>query len=320
MKIVVTGAAGFIGSHLCERLVTNGHNVTGIDCFDDFLYSRDDKQRNAIALESLSATQFSLHKADICDEDRMAHYITPDTDLVCHLAALAGVRPSLADPRRYIRTNLDGTTVLLEQCRKANVKRFVFASSSSVYGEETGTSASCEANPCVRPASIYAATKRSGELLCSSYTDLFGIGVAALRYFTVYGPRQRTDMAISKFVGLIASNQPIEVFGDGSSKRDYTYVDDIVSGTVAACERMVSGRFTAYNLGGSDTTSLSDLVHTIQEVVGKPAQVIQKPDQPGDVPSTFADISLARAELDYQPTVALREGITRYWNWWTHQQ
>src|SRR5688500_7925408 len=202
MRIVVTGAAGFIGSHTCERLVARGHEVIGLDAFDDYLYAADHKRRNATDLAKLE--RFRLVEGNICDPDAVASVITPDVDVVCHLAALAGVRPSLAEPLRYVRTNLHGTVAILEAMRHGRCRRLAFASSSSVYGARTELAAFREDDPCLTPASPYAATKRAGELLCSTYRDLFGIGVSALRFFTVYGPRQRPDMAIHKFVAAAA--------------------------------------------------------------------------------------------------------------------
>ncbi len=315
MKIVVTGAAGFIGSHTCERLVARGHDVIGIDSFDGYLYSSDVKRRNAAELAKMS--RFRLVYADICNSEAMARVIGPDVDVVCHLAALAGVRPSLAEPLRYVRTNIEGTGVILERMRALGKQRLVFASSSSVYGAKAGADVAAfrEDDPCLTPASPYAATKRMNELQLSTYRDLFGIGVFALRYFTVYGPRQRPDMAIAKFTEAIARGTPITLFGDGSSRRDYTFIDDIVTGTVAAIERVEPGRYEIYNLGGTKTISLAELVETIERIIGKSAKIDRKPDQPGDVPITYANIDRARAALGYEPTTRPDEGIRRYWDW-----
>jgi UDP-glucuronate 4-epimerase len=222
----------------------------------------------------------------------------------------------LAEPLRYLETNIEGTGVIIERMRDLGLKRLVFASSSSVYGAKPGTEVAAfrEDDPCLTPASPYAATKRMNELQLSTYRDLFGIGVFALRFFTVYGPRQRPDMAIAKFTAAIAAGRQITLFGDGSSRRDYTYIDDIVTGTVAAIERIEPGRYEIYNLGGTNTISLAELVQTIERVVGKEALIIRQPDQPGDVPITFANIDRARAALDYAPTVPVALGIERYWN------
>ena len=315
MHVVVTGAAGFIGSHTCQRLVASGHRVTGLDSFDGYLYPSDVKRRNAAELSGLSG--FRLIEGDICDPGAVASAITKDVDVVCHLAALAGVRPSLAEPLRYLRTNIEGTGVIAERMRALGLSRLVFASSSSVYGAKRGEQVAAfrEDDPCLTPASPYASTKRMNELQLSTYRDLYGIGVFALRFFTVYGPRQRPDMAIAKFVGAIARGAPITLFGDGSSRRDYTYIDDIVSGTVAAIERIEPGRYELFNLGGTQTISLAELVAICEHVVGKRATIERQPDQPGDVPITFANIDRARAQLGYAPTTRPEVGVQRYWEW-----
>jgi UDP-glucuronate 4-epimerase len=320
MRIVVTGAAGFIGSHTCESLVARGHDVTGVDSFDAYLYPSEVKRRNATVLARLPADRFRLVEADVSDPAAVTKVIARDIDVVCHLAALAGVRPSLAEPLRYMRTNVEGTCAVLEAMRVADRTRLVFASSSSVYGARPGAdlrtvAAFREDEPCLTPASPYAATKRMGELLCSSYRDLFGIGVSALRFFTVYGPRQRPDMAIHKFCRAISEGKTISLFGNGESRRDYTFITDIVAGTVAAIERVQPGAFAIYNLGGTVTVSLRALVATIEQIVGKPAEIDWQPDQPGDVPVTYADVSRARADLGYEPTTRLQEGVELFWAW-----
>ncbi|MBA3465670.1 MAG: GDP-mannose 4,6-dehydratase [Deltaproteobacteria bacterium] len=314
MHVVVTGGAGFIGSHTTERLVAAGHRVTALDSFDSYLYPSERKQRNAAALATLPG--FRLVTGDIGDPAAVAQAITPDVDVVLHLAALAGVRPSLAQPLRYLSTNISGTGVIIERMRELGLRRLVFGSSSSVYGAQPGAvEAFREDDPCLTPASPYAATKRMNELQLSAYRDLFGLGVFALRFFTVYGPRQRPDMAISKFLDAVAAGRTITVFGDGSSRRDYTFVDDIVSGVVAAIERVTPGAFEIYNLGGTQTISLTDLVTVIENTVGKPAVIDRQPDQPGDVPITYANIDRARAALGYQPTTNVETGIARQWEW-----
>jgi UDP-glucuronate 4-epimerase len=320
MHVVVTGAAGFIGSHTVERLLAAGHRVTGIDVLDGYLYPAQAKQRNVVELERLASDRFRLVIGDICDAATVASVITPDVDVVCHLAALAGVRPSLAEPLRYLRANIEGTGVIIERMRELQLRRLVFASSSSVYGVKEDAdlrqvAAFREDEPCLTPASPYAATKRMNELQLSAYRDLFGLGVFALRFFTVYGPRQRTDMAISKFIAAIASNRPITLFGDGESRRDYTFIDDIVSGVVASIERIEPARYEIINLGGTHTISLRELVETVERVVGKPAVRDWQPSQPGDVPVTYANIDRARAVLDYEPSVRIEDGITRQWEW-----
>jgi UDP-glucuronate 4-epimerase len=315
MKIVVTGAAGFIGSHTCERLVSRGHEVIGLDSFDDYLYSAALKRRNADELAKLS--RFRLVEGNICDASTVEAAIDESVDVVCHLAALAGVRPSLAQPLRYLRTNIEGTGVIAERMRATGRTRLVFASSSSVYGAKRGADVAAfrEDDPCLTPASPYAATKRMNELQLSTYRDLFGLGVSALRFFTVYGPRQRSDMAIAKFTGAIAAGQPITLFGDGGSRRDYTFIDDIVTGTVAAIEHVTPGQYEIFNLGGTHTISLRELVETIERVVGKPAVINWQPEQPGDVPITYANVDRARAALGYEPTIRPDVGIARYVEW-----
>jgi UDP-glucuronate 4-epimerase len=316
MRVVVTGAAGFIGSHTSEALVARGHDVVGFDAFDGYLYPAEIKRQNAATLARLPAGKFRLVEGDICHRDAIASVITPDVDVVCHLAALAGVRPSLAEPLRYLRTNIEGTGVIAERMRALGLTRLVFASSSSVYGARPGaTTAFQESDPCLTPASPYAATKRMNELQLSTYRDLFGLGVFALRFFTVYGPRQRPDMAIAKFTQAIASGKPIVLFGDGSSRRDYTFIEDIVAGTVAAIERVTPGAYEIFNLGGTKTISLAELVSIIEKTVGKQAIIERQPDQPGDVPITSANVDRARRALGYQPTTAPDVGIRRYWEW-----
>jgi UDP-glucuronate 4-epimerase len=298
-------------------LVAQGHRVTGVDSFDSYLYPATVKHANAAELAKLPSDRFQLVTADICDRDAIADVLSSDVDVVCHLAALAGVRPSLADPLRYLRTNIEGTGVIIERMRQVGLQRLVFASSSSVYGVKPGTEISAfrEDDPCLTPASPYAATKRMNELQLSTYRDLFGLGVFAMRFFTVYGPRQRPDMAIHKFTRAIDAGETITLFGDGGSRRDYTYIDDIVSGVVAAIERITPGRFEVFNLGGTSTISLRDLVAAIERTVGKAAKINWQPDQPGDVPVTFANVDRARAALGYEPTTAIEVGIGKFWSW-----
>ncbi|HMG20907.1 MAG TPA: NAD-dependent epimerase/dehydratase family protein [Kofleriaceae bacterium] len=318
MHVVVTGAAGFIGSHTCERLIAAGHRVTGIDAFDDYLYPAQVKRATAAELAALPGLR--LVEADICDRDAVAGVIDGGVDVVCHLAALAGVRPSLAQPLRYLRTNIEGTGVIAERMRAVGLQRLVFASSSSVYGAKPGAdlravAAFREDDPCLAPASPYAATKRMNELQLSTYRDLFGLGVHALRFFTVYGPRQRPDMAIARFTEAIAAGQPVTLFGDGTSRRDYTYIDDIVGGVVAAIGAVAPGSYELINLGGTHTISLRELVEILERVIGRPAVLDWQPSQPGDVPVTYACIDRARALLGYAPATRPEVGIARYWAW-----
>lgn len=313
--ILLTGAAGFIGSHLAEALVAAGRTVVGYDNFDPF-YGREVKERN---LEQLAgAPGFHLVEADILDRDRLArafreHGITE----VIHLAALAGVRPSIREPYRFQEVNVLGTASLLECARDFEVENFLFASSSSVYGNNEKVPFS-ESDPVDHPISPYAASKKAGELICHTWYHLYGFPVTCLRFFTVYGPRQRPDLAIAKFTRLIDEGRPIPFYGDGTSRRDYTHVDDIVAGVLAALRRRTP--YGIYNLGESETTSLADLVAMIEAALGKKAAVERLPPQPGDVRVTYADISRARAELGYAPTTPIARGIPAYVAWYRAQR
>lgn len=314
MRILVTGAAGFIGSHVCERLLGGGHAVLGVDDFNAF-YDPTIKARNLVEAEKHPA--FECVRGDICDAGLMAalfERFAPER--VIHLAAWAGVRPSIEHPAIYQKVNLEGTVTLLEQCRRAGVDRLVFASSSSVYGARS-TVPFREDDPVDHPISPYAATKKAGELLCYTWHHLHGIHTHCLRFFTVYGPRQRPEMAIHKFARLIDAGETLTVFGDGASSRDYTYIDDIVDGVVASVERVEGYRI--YNLGESETTTLAELVEHIGRALGKTPKIRHAPMQPGDVPRTFADIDRARAELGYAPRVKIAEGIERFVAWFRAQ-
>jgi UDP-glucuronate 4-epimerase len=314
MRVVVTGAAGFIGSHTVKRLVEVGHDVVGIDSLDGYLYTANVKRVTAASLTPLRA--FTFLEGDVCDAAAVERAITDEVDVVCHLAALAGVRPSLADPLRYWRTNITGTGVILERMRALGKQRLVFASSSSVYGKRPADSGAFrEDDPCLSPASPYAASKRMNELQLSAYRDLWGLGVFALRFFTVYGPRQRPDMAISKFLAAVDAGETIAMFGDGTTRRDYTFIDDIVSGVVAAIERVQPSAYELINLGNTQTVGLRELIGVVERVVGKDARIEQQPEQPGDVPLTFASIDKARALLDYAPTTRIEEGVAKQWQW-----
>jgi UDP-glucuronate 4-epimerase len=318
VKLLVTGVAGFIGSHLAARLGARGDKLVGLDNFDETLYPAALHRRNL----ALVADRVEFHEGDFLDEaliDRL--FAQHRFDAVVHLGALAGVRPSLAQPQRYQRVNIAGTLTLLEACRAHGVRRFVFASSSSVYGAHNEVPFR-ERDPAVRPASPYAASKRAGELYCSTYTDLYGLATTALRFFTVYGPRQRPEMAIHKFARLIRDGKPVPFYGDGSSARDYTFIDDIIDGVVASidqCGRSDGGVHRVYNLGGSRTTTLSRLVELIEAGVGKKAILDRQPDQPGDVPITYADVTHAAAELGYAPKIAIEDGIARFCAWMKEQ-
>jgi UDP-glucuronate 4-epimerase len=321
VNLVVTGAAGFIGSHLAERLCARGDSVTGLDNFDAF-YPRPVKELNLAALRE--SPRFRLVEGDIRRAAAVdaAFDAAGEVDAVVHLAALAGVRPSLADPARFWDVNVAGTLPLLEACRKRGVRRLVFASSSSVYGQDS-TPPFRESDACARPLSPYAATKRAGELMAFNAHHLDGMDVTCLRFFTVYGPRQRPDLAIHKFARLIAAGQPLELYGDGSTARDYTWIDDIVDGVVGAIDQQARDRAPAYriyNLGGSQTTTLRELVDLIAASLGREPVIAWKPEQPGDMRVTHADVALASRELGYAPRMPIREGIPRFVDWFRAQR
>ena len=307
-RILVTGGAGFIGSHLVEKLLARGDEVVVIDNFNDF-YDPAIKRQNAAEL-----TGAEIVEADIRDEAAVAKiFAGKKLDVVVHLAAMAGVRPSLLDPLHYQDVNIRGTLILLEQIRKSEGTRFVFASSSSVYGANEKVPFS-EDEDIHCPVSPYAATKRAGELHCYTHHHLYGIPTTCLRFFTVYGPRQRPEMAIHKFVRHTLNGQPIPFFGDGSTRRDYTYVDDIVDGVVRSIDACAG--YEIYNLGESQTTSLSELVGMIGEACGREPVLDRQPMQPGDVIVTYADVSKAKAKLGYQPSTLVRDGLEKFVAWY----
>ncbi|HJQ34515.1 MAG TPA: GDP-mannose 4,6-dehydratase [Pyrinomonadaceae bacterium] len=311
-NVLVTGGAGFIGSHLVARLLgEGGWRVVVLDDFNDF-YEPALKRRNVAPYEGRE--DFRLHEADIRDRAALEEVFEATRfDVIVHLAARAGVRPSLAEPVLYTETNINGTVNLLEAARAHGVRQFVFGSSSSVYGENEKVPFA-EEDPVFKPISPYAATKAAGELLCHTYSHLFGLRCVALRFFTVYGARQRPDLAIHKFARLISAGQPIPVFGDGTTRRDYTYVDDIISGVRAAMDYEASA-YEVFNLGESRTVSLSELIALLERELGRKAVVDRQPPQPGDVPQTFADISKARRLLGYDPRTPIEEGIRRFVEW-----
>lgn len=315
MRVLVTGAAGFIGSSVSEALLARGDEVVGLDNFDPF-YDRSIKEQNIAELGA--SPRFVFEEGDILDEDLLDRVLARGVDRVVHLAALAGVRPSIATPRRYARVNVEGTTSILEACRRHGPARLVVASSSSVYGARSKVPFS-EEDPCDQPVSPYAASKKATELLCATYHHLYGMGTSCLRYFTVYGPRQRPEMAIHKFVRLASEGRPIPVFGEGDSGRDYTFIADIVRGTLAALDRDAPD-FRVYNLGGSRPVLLRDLVRAIGEALGREVSVEQLPWQEGDVPITCADLRRAEAELGYAPQVPLTEGLARFVEWFQRRR
>jgi UDP-glucuronate 4-epimerase len=308
--VLVTGAAGFIGSHLVDALLADDVTVTGIDNFDPF-YDEQIKQDNVSAHRT--EPRFSLARADIRDFEALVTAASGSYDAIVHLAARAGVRPSIADPVGYQQVNVIGTQNVLELARLRRIPHVVFASSSSVYGINPVVPWR-EDDHVLQPISPYASTKVSGELLGHVYAHLFGIRFVALRFFTVYGPRQRPEMAIHKFVRLALAGQPLPFFGDGTTRRDYTYVDDIVDGVVRSIDRCAG--YEIYNLGESQTTSLAELVRLIGEVCGVEPVLDRRPMQPGDVLVTFADVSKARAELGYAPSTAVEVGLRRFVDWY----
>jgi UDP-glucuronate 4-epimerase len=314
MNILVTGAAGFIGSHTCEALLAAGHEVTGLDNFDSF-YSPSVKVMNlAICRDHKS---FLLIRGDLLDGEKIDELLSSRSyDLVIHLAARAGVRPSILDPLLYARNNVDATVVLLEAMRRHGVSKCLLASSSSVYGNNPKVPFS-EGDNVDRPISPYAATKKACEELAYTYHHLFGLNVFCLRFFTVYGPRQRPEMAIHKFIREIDEGSPVTLFGDGSSSRDYTFITDIVSGILTAAER-VSG-YEIINLGGSSTISLLELLRLIERSMGKEARIVWRENQQGDVERTWADVTKAKTLLGFEPTVSVEAGVRRFVDWYMNE-
>ena len=338
MKALVTDAAGFIGSYMSERLLRDGWKVVGVDNFDDF-YDPKIKRRNVAGC--LKNKNFQLIEADIRDGNAMDKAVGNGVEIIIHLAARAGVRPSIAQPMLYADVNINGTMVLLEAAKKHKVSKFIFGSSSSVYGNNKKIPFS-EDDSVDFPISPYAATKKAGELICHTYHHLYGICITSLRFFTVYGPRQRPDLAIHKFAKLIEQGKPIPVYGDGSMMRDFTYIDDIIDGVVAAINRLTSHarpersrgesrpssvevllrrmeaashEFNIYNLGNASPISVNDLVTKIEKSLGKKAVREYLPAEPGDVERTFADIAKAERELGYKPRTTIEEGLARFVKW-----
>ncbi len=314
MRILVTGGAGFIGSHLVKHLLAAGHTVGILDDFNDF-YDPQIKQANIAGF----AKDVTVHHVDLRDGASVRNLFHLEKfEVIAHLGARAGVRPSIQYPQLYYDTNVTGTLHLLEAARVTGVERFIFASSSSVYGASKTVPFS-EDQYLTQTLSPYAATKIAGEFLCSTYSHLYQLRVVALRYFTVYGPRQRPDLAIHQFTRRIYAGQTIEQFGDGTTRRDYTYIDDVIQGTMAALQ-YEGPLFDIFNLGESETIQLKDLIVAIEKALGKKAKINQLPEQPGDMPLTCADISKARKLLDYRPTIRLNEGLPRFVEWFLGSQ
>ena len=316
-KILVTGGAGFIGSHLVTKLLAeNVWQVTVVDNFNDF-YAPSTKRANVAPF--LENPQFSLEEVDICAAESLRRVFEKNKfDAIVHLAARAGVRPSLLQPELYAETNIQGTLNLLELARRFNIKQFVFGSSSSVYGINCKMPFA-EEDKIQHPISPYAATKAAGELFCHTYSHLYDIRTICLRFFTVYGARQRPDLAIHKFSRLIWENEPVEVFGDGTTRRDYTFVDDIIQGVRAAIDYEKTSH-EIFNLGESHTVELNYLIRLLQENLNKKAIIDWKPMQPGDVPQTFADITKSKKLLGYNPQTQIEEGIRKFADWFKCQR
>ncbi len=307
---LVTGGAGFIGSHLVDNLLSEGNNVITIDNFDNF-YSRDVKLKNIA--KALTFDTFQLVEGDIRDRKILDDLFSNNYfDVVVHLAAKAGVRPSIEDPEGYYDVNINGTLNILEAMKAYNIKKMIFASSSSVYGNNEKVPFS-ESDVVDFPISPYAATKKSGELLCHTYHHLYDFKINCLRFFTVYGPRQRPDLAINKFTKKIMKGETIQMFGDGTTKRDYTYIDDIIQGIKLAIDNLDG--FEVFNLGESRTIMLKDLISIIENEIGEKAKIEKLPLQPGDVEQTYADISKARELLKYDPQYEIEEGIKNFIEW-----
>ena len=316
-RILLTGGAGFIGSHLAEVLLHSGATLAIVDNLNDF-YSPAWKQANLDSVRR--AGDFDFFPIDICDLDALrAAFRASHPETVIHLAAYAGVRPSIQRPRLYEQVNVSGTVNILELCREFNVPRLLFGSSSSVYGA-TSLVPFSEDQVELRPISPYAATKLAGEMLAYTYAHLFGFTAMCLRFFTVYGPRQRPDLAIHKFTALIEAGLPVPIFGDGSMGRDYTWVDDIVAGVIASLDyqpRQVNGaRFEVFNLGNSHPVKLLELVDALEKITGRAVIREFKPPQPGDVPLTWADISKSARLLGYSPSTPLDQGLRKFVDWY----
>ena len=310
--VLLTGAAGFIGSHVAEKLLRSGYRVVGLDNFDDY-YDPAIKRENIRGLTGNPAWRIVL--GDIRDKKLMEGvFSTNQIDMVIHLAARAGVRPSLELPALYQSINIGGTINVLEQCHQNGVKRVLLASSSSVYGEDTRVPFREDMNV-DSPASPYAASKVGAELFCRTYSNLYNLSIGALRFFTVYGPRQRPEMAIHLFTRKIENDEEITIFGDGTSKRDYTFIDDIVDGILRALASRTPG-FEVYNLGNSQPIALNYLIQLLEENLGKKAELNLLPMQPGDVPDTYADVTDLVRDVGYKPATSVEQGIANFVDWY----
>ena len=322
-SILVTGGAGFIGSHLCEKLLIEGNRVIIIDNFNDF-YDPQIKRNNIKEIintmknNSINIENLKLYEGDFRSQEFLNElFDKEEIDVIVHLAAMAGVRPSIENPQLYYDVNITGTLNILEQCKRKNIKKFVFASSSSVYGNNEKVPFS-ETDIVDNPISPYAATKKSGELLCHTYHKLYDMSIASLRFFTVYGPRQRPDLAIHKFTRLINEKQPIPFFGDGSTSRDYTYIDDIVDGILKSMDWVEKNKksYEIFNIGGDKTISLKEMVETIETTLGIDAIINKLPMQAGDVNRTCADISHSNKTIGYRPRTSFKDGIEKFVKWY----
>lgn len=308
--VLVTGGAGFIGSHLVDKLLAAGKKVTVVDDFNSF-YNPAVKEENIRACYDYAG--YRLVRADIRELETLRRELREDFDLIIHLAARAGVRPSIEEPLLYQEVNVRGTQNMLELARERGVKKFIFASSSSVYGVNPRVPWR-EDDQVLQPISPYAGTKVSGELLGHVYHHLYGISFIALRFFTVYGPRQRPDLAIHKFARLLLAGKTLPVYGAGDTKRDYTYIEDVVRGIMAAV-RFSAGRYEVINLGNNRTVTLKELIRCLEEVFAVKARLRHLPEQPGDVPQTCADLTKAAALLGYRPEITLRAGLEEFACW-----
>ncbi len=314
MKALVTGGAGFIGSHLVSRLLDLGHQVVCIDNFDDYYAPRTKRQNLAPALR---CTNFRLVEGDIQDRPLVQQLLSERYDVLIHLAGRAGVRPSLKRPEQYAQVNIEGTLNLLDASRNGHIGHFVFGSSSSVYGLSQNIPYR-EDDRHLQPASPYGASKLAAEVFCETFHRLYDLPLTCLRFFTVYGPSQRPDMAIHRFARLIQAGMPVPMYGDGTTRRDYTYVDDIIDGIVRAINRPRG--YQVYNLGAGEPIALRDLITTMERALGKEARVVQHPAQAGDVPITFASIERAMRDLGYTPRTKVDEGVRHFVEWFRAQQ